>query len=455
MVGLSFAIGIRLEEDMSEKQNCKYLIIIHMATRDIYWARYLKKKILMKDPNAEVRITEFKQIPENVFACHYKPDTVLTYTLRDSFSVNWMTALKLYTKARIVVYENEGLMNFDDPAVLNKRVGNAPRSLNLVNDNIYWGKKPAEALSRLLLERGYIRSVDEVSYCGYINYEMTPKDIYESLSEAEQLRFSQIENTCKGKKTILALTAFALCEYKDEQFKADGEILSDNEEEIHKYAENVRGKYCSFRNKYVKFLKSVAQKYSDSVLILKPHPAEFITDGCIDYYKHELASLDNVIIVENAILVGSLLGITNTVIHYGSTVSLESYIRGIPCVLFKDEDYDGNSELVHSTLTCTLSDCDDPVIDVGFKRFEDNDIMLEQLFNFKIDKPYVPSEEIISRMSHLDDTKQLCAKNLTLEEYNKKSIYKLMIKNMISYVKRGNLKMAFNLGGGLLGLIFS
>lgn len=440
---------------MSKTQGYKYLIIIHMATRDIYWARYLRKKILIADPDAEVRITEFKQIPVNVFASHYKPDTVLTYTLRDDFSVNWITALKLYSGARIVVYENEGLMNFDDPAILDKRVGNTPRSLDLVNDNIYWGIKPANAMTKLLLERGFIKNADEVCYCGYINYEMTSDDVYDSLSDEERERFSKIRELCSNKNTILALTAFALCEYKDEQFKADGEIFTDDPEELHKYAEGVRSKYCSFREKYVKFLKSVAQKYNNSILILKPHPAEFITEGCIEYYRKELGMLGNVVIVENAILVGSLLGITDTVIHYGSTVSLESYIRRIPCILFKDKDYAGNSELVHSTKICTIADCDDPVIEADYRQFEDNDEMLQQLFNFKIGEHYMPSDDIIRCLRSQVDTKTLKKKELKAEEYNGVIIYKLLIKEMIAQAKTGNIKTAFDLAGGLLGLMFS
>jgi len=415
-----------------------------MESRDIYWAKYLKNKILDTFPNAIIKITTFDNIIETVFAAGFRPNKVLTFTLRDDFSVACITAIKKYSNASVIAYENEGLMNFDDELFINKRIGNSPRSLELIDLYYYWGKKPAKVSSEILLKKGFIKDINQVKFCGYINYEMSSEDIFNSLSPSEVSNYLEIKKICGNKKIILVLTAFALCEYEDKQFREDGEILSDNEDEIHNYAEKTRNKLKSYREKYVDFINYISSKYPDSMLIIKPHPAEYYTNGCIEYYKEKLKE-KNIIVLDYPLLMGSLLSISNLVLHYGSTAALEAYIRNIPTVLFKDKDYAGNSDLFFSTLTIYSNKMDDFNMDLPFIRFEKNDKLLMELFNYSFKENYQPSKDLIRALLEKNSKKNFNKIKLSKEEYKVNIMFDYILMSLKKELIRFHLIRSFRL----------
>lgn len=420
-----------------------------MEARDIYWARYLQKKILLDDASAIVVITTFMKLVQDVFSNSYKPDAVLTFTLRDEYSVSWITALKLYSGAKILAYENEGVMNFDDIEVINKRIGNTPRSLNLVDEYFYWGIKPATISSKVLLEKKYIKSKEQVLYCGYLNYEMTSDDVKDVLSIQERTALEHITHAAKDKNVYLVLTAFAMCEYPDSLFIADGEILSDNRDEVHAYAESVRSNLKQYRTKYIKYVKRLAEDANNAFIIIKPHPSEYEEEKYIEYYKKEFQDYDNVVIVEKALLVTSLLSISKAVVHYGSTVAIEAYLRGIPTILVYDKNHKGNSEVMQSTIASSEEDTMEKIDNIKYSRNEKNDLLLEELFNFKKGIKYDPSSIIIQHLKV--NEKRFLLENKTFRNF---SINRNIIRWILYYIMKLELKRAINLSKMLFSINF-
>ena len=422
----------------------RHLIIIHMISRDRYWAEYLKNKIETEFPEDEVRIITFGEIASKVIMVGYHPDTILMYTLRDNLSVSWITMLKLITKARVIIYENEGLMNYDDLEFIRKRIGVAPRSTSLVDRYFYWGTKPARVSTELMLEKKFIRDRNVVSACGYVNYEMKPEDIEPLLMEDEQGMLAQIRAHCHGEKMILALTGFPLIDLSDEEFKADGEIITEDPEKLHAYAEEKRNKTIIFRDKYVGMIQKLARMHPEIPIIVKPHPAENERTNCRNYYLKAFADLPNVMFLNHAIIVGMLLRDTRLLIHYGSTVSLEAYIQGIPTMLYEDDSYIGNRELTEST-KIVMGEIDEHVLDgLEFRRLPGNDAVIYDLFNYTSNREYRPSKDLIAAMRDSENRYPFDKKEL-LAPVNKKNITHPLIWECRSCIKNGNIKGVFHL----------
>ena len=423
-----------------------------MESRDIYWAKYLSERINKIKENTSVKITSFDKIYDNVFAAGFKPNKVLTFTLRDDLSVAWITAIKKYSNPDIIIYENEGLMNFDDEEFIFKRIGNSRRSIDLIDYYFYWGKKPADVSSKILLRNGFIKELNQVGYCGYVNYEMNSEDIIHSLSEDEMAHFRTIEKRCNNRNTILVLTAFALCEYSDDQFREDGEILSEDRNKIHEYAEMIRNKLKSYRKKYIGFIKYISNKYPDSVIIIKPHPAEYEMTDCIEYYKNMLNN-DNVIVLDYALLMGSLLSLSDIVIHYGSTAALEAYIKGIPTILFRDSDYKGNSDLFYSSKEINVTNYTEFDLDIPFIRFEKNDQLLYDLFSYKIGEEYHPSDELIKNLINDSDCSYQRKFKPSKEEYKVSLVLRTIFRKAIRYLISFKVKKFYNIFAAMIKVI--
>ena len=417
----------------------KHLIIIHMVSRDKYWAEYIRRKIEAKSPDNEVRIITFDQIASRVIRENYRPDSILMYTLRDSLSVQRLTMLKLLTKARIIIYENEGLMDYDDLESVRTRIGITPRSTSLVDRYFYWGEKPARVSADLMMEKRFIRDKDVVSYCGYVNYEMKSEDIEPLLTEEEKELLNQVRKHCRGEKMVLALTGFPQADMTDEDFKADGEIITDDPEELHAFAESYRSNTAIFRDKYVRMIRKAAELHPEIPFVVKPHPAEYQQPRSREYYLGAFKDLPNVLFLDRAMIVGMLLKDTRLLIHYGSTVALEAYIRGIPTLIYEDESYIGNRELMEST-KIVRGEVDGHVLDgTAFHRLPGNDAFIYDLFNYRPDRDYQPSEDLIRAMENRADGYPFSKKDL-LAPVPKEGITHPLFWEWRACLKKGDLK---------------
>lgn len=426
----------------------KYLIIIHMRSRDRYWAEYVRQKIEARGKKNQVKIITFDEILPEVIRKGFRPDSILMYTLRDEASVQWITLLKIISGAKVVVYENEGLMDFDDREFIRKRIGDAPRSVGLIDRYYYWGVKPARVSAEVLLEKGFIKDRDAVSYCGYINYEMKSKDLVGVLTEEEKAFLQKIQDHCQGKKMILALTGFSITDLSDEEFRMDGEIITDDPEKVHAYAETQRKNASRYRGLYVDLIRKIAEIHPEIPIVVKPHPSENERAACMQYYLSAFESCPNVMVLDRAIIVGLLLDETRLLIHYGSTVALEAYIRKIPSLLYEDESYHGNGGLMKSTKKMT-GEADDHVLDgLTFRSAAENDSFLKEIFNFDPEAEYRPSDELIRCLEDTEHRYPLDRKDLG-RFINRKEVARILFRNCLGRVKRGKVTEAVHTAGAL------
>ncbi len=379
----------------------KIMFLYHIKEREYEIIERIRLQILSYSDDVEIRIGEFYASIKDVI--EFQPDVVVSMPPRDCYSSNYLTMIKLLTKAVIISMTTEGNHGFDD-SVVQDLIGYNTYSPRLVDYYIMWGPKTSKILGEKLLETNKVSDRKRIKVAGYAFYEVEGiKAIYERHPEYDKI-VGWIRNY---DRKVLVLTGFSPADWKVQDYfylgffgdqRSNSKVSGEQIEKVLK----IKERFTRFREKYIDDVIAAAERLPDIGFVVKLHPVE--VNSRVHYYDR-LSEYSNIYVISVAFPVGALLPEVDVMVHYNSTTNLEAYIYGVPTIY----RYDGTEEELKSYLKestysycleereafvqCVKGECE-------FKRLPRIEKKLFELFNWRLDRQYKPVEKIATYVYH-------------------------------------------------------
>lgn len=375
----------------------KIMFLYHVEERECQIIEMIKSQLFGYSENLDIRIGEFYSSIKD--AIDFRPDVIVSIPPRDCYSSNYLTVLKLLTKAVVISMTTEGYHTFEDKIVQDV-IGFNSYSPKLVDYYIMWGAKTSNILGRKLLETGKVTNRKRIKTTGYAFYDL---EMTRELFTGHPA-YPEIVNWAKQYSRIhLVITGFPQADWSVQDyfylgFFGDQRSVSKlTQEQIQEVLE-VKERYTLFRDKYINDIISAAKKMPDAGFFVKLHPVEI--SGKVRYYE-KLSDYKNIYVVSTALPVGMLLSMADTMIHYNSTCNMEAYIHSVPTILrFQAQDSNLENILKESAYSYEINDREGFVNCLQnkceFRRLPMTEKKLFDLFNWKINKKYKPVEKAAS-----------------------------------------------------------
>ena len=379
----------------------KIMFLYHVKEREYEIIERIRLQILSCSDDVEIKIEEFYASIKVVV--EFQPDVIVSIPPRDCYSSNYLTMMKLLTKAVIISMTTEGNHGFDD-SVVQDLIGYNTYSPRLVDYYIMWGPKTGKVLGKKLLEMNKVSDRKRIKIAGYAFYEVEGiKALYERHPEYDKI-LGWMRNY---ERKVLVLTGFSPADWKVQDyfylgFFGDQRSLSRVSDEQIEKAIKTKERFTRFREKYIDDVIAAAEQLTDIGFVVKLHPVE--VNSRIRYYNR-LSEYSNIYVISVAFPVGALLPEVDVMVHYNSTTNLEAYIYGVPTIY----RYDGTEEnlndcLEESTYSYSLDEREAFIQCIKgkceFKRLPRTEKKLFELFNWRMDRQYKPVEKIAAYVYH-------------------------------------------------------
>ncbi|MCX4339213.1 MAG: hypothetical protein OSJ72_06165 [Lachnospiraceae bacterium] len=379
----------------------KIMFLYHVKEREYEIIERIKLQILSYSNDVEIRIGEFYASIKNVI--EFRPDVVVSIPPRDCYSSNYLTMIKLLTKAVIISMTTEGNHGFDN-SVVQDVIGYNTYSPRLVDYYIMWGSKTGKILGKKLLETNKVSDRKRIKVAGYVFYEVEGiKAIYEKHPEYDKI-VGWIKNYARK---VLVLTGFSQADWKVQDYfylgffgdqRSHSKVSGEQIENVLK----IKERFMRFREKYISDVIAAAERLPDIGFVVKLHPVE--VNSRTRYYDR-LSEYSNIYVVSVAFPVGALLPEVDVMVHYNSTTNFEAYIYGVPTIYrYEGTEENLKSYLEESTYSYSLDAREDFIRCIKgkceFKRLPRIEKKLFELFNWRIDRQYKPVEKIAAYVYH-------------------------------------------------------
>lgn len=374
----------------------KIMFLYHVEEREYQIIEMIKSQLFSYSEKLDIRVGEFYHSIKDTI--DFKPDVIVSIPPRDCYSSNYLTVLKLLTKAVVISMTTEGHHTFEDKIVQDV-IGFNSYSPKLVDYYIMWGAKTSNILGRKLFETGKVTNRKRIKTTGYAFYDLErTRKLF-----TDYPAYPEIVNWAKQYSRIhLVITGFSPADWSVQDYFYLGFLRTKSvskltEEQIQE-ALKVKERYTLFRDKYINDIISVAEQMPDTGFFVKLHPVEISSK--IRYYE-KLSGYKNIYVVSTALPVGMLLSIADTMIHYNSTCNMEAYIYSVPTILrFLAQDSNLENILKESAYSYEINDREGFVNCLQnkceFRRLPMTEKKLFDLFNWKMNKKYKPVEKIAS-----------------------------------------------------------
>ena len=375
----------------------KIMFLYHVEEREYQIIEMIKSQLFSYSEKLDIRVGEFYHSIKDTI--DFKPDVIVSIPPRDCYSSNYLTVLKLLTKAVVISMTTEGHHTFEDKIVQDV-IGFNSYSPKLVDYYIMWGAKTSNILGRKLFETGKVTNRKRIKTTGYAFYDLErTRKLF-----TDYPAYPEIVNWAKQYSRIhLVITGFSPADWSVQDyfylgFFGEQKSVSKLTEEQIQEALKVKERYTLFRDKYINDIISVAEQMPDTGFFVKLHPVEISSK--IRYYE-KLSGYKNIYVVSTALPVGMLLSIADTMIHYNSTCNMEAYIYSVPTILrFLAQDSNLENILKESAYSYEINDREGFVNCLQnkceFRRLPMTEKKLFDLFNWKMNKKYKPVEKIAS-----------------------------------------------------------
>ncbi len=248
--------------------------------------------------------------------------------------------IKIVRKCKIVCLCREGLEDFDDPLIVDKRLGGYTFSDKIIDYIFYWGEKPRKIMGNAMIKKHQISSFDRVGISGYIMYNW---EVIGRQYTGEEL--ARIESFCSNfSRNALFVTAFFFPEDPIEDAKIYHLFpIHGTPEEKKEYSEfliNKKNRNVAYAKRYLQNIIDYALNHKDVGLLVKLHPVE-ISEGNMEITKiyEKMKQINNIYIISEFVPLFLLLKNMFVMFHYGSTTAIEAYLNDVPVVYV-----DGNKE---------------------------------------------------------------------------------------------------------------
>lgn len=234
----------------------KIMFLYHVEEREYQIIEMIKSQLFSYSEKLDIRVGEFYHSIKDTI--DFKPDVIVSIPPRDCYSSNYLTVLKLLTKAVVISMTTEGHHTFEDKIVQDV-IGFNSYSPKLVDYYIMWGAKTSNILGRKLFETGKVTNRKRIKTTGYAFYDLErTRKLF-----TDYPAYPEIVNWAKQYSRIhLVITGFSPADWSVQDyfylgFFGEQKSVSKLTEEQIQEALKVKERYTLFRDKYIKDRKSV------------------------------------------------------------------------------------------------------------------------------------------------------------------------------------------------------
>lgn len=337
-----------------------------------------------------------------------RPHIIVTYPITTRRQIDIYMFAKICCHSIIITYTTEGLMDYHDEENIKCFAGMYDYQPELVDYHLFWGRAVARRLGYELYLQNKLLSKSQIRIIGNPMYE---KDCHVSPeictlmhdSREKILVLTGFDASLYSKKSILNLQ-----DVVDTLGKSREEIFRDKM--LIEYFDMIEQErvYC---DKYISHIVNAARKHQEILFIVKLHPHEIASVKVRHMklnYLDPLRGLENVKLIETSIPVSELLSVSRLMMHYGSTVDMESYIYRVPTLKLEQRGVI-NKHMIERCRRLTASTYYENIDDSGIldkyaekiengeELFQQNNEIEKQLYeymNYVLGKPYHPSRRM-------------------------------------------------------------
>lgn len=335
-----------------------------------------------------------------------RPHIVVTCPLTTKGQIDTNTFAKVCCHSIIITYTTEGLIDYHDKENIRYFAGIYDYDPALVDYHLFWGRAVAKYLGQELYRQNKIISKTQIRIIGNPMYE---KGNY------SDCKIDDIARDARSK--VLILTGFDASLYTKRQIinvqdivDITGKRKKDSQKMYKEYLNmmELERKYC---DKYISHVVSTANKYKEILFIVKLHPHEIASINRRHMkleYLEPLYSLENVKLIKTSIPISQLLQMSSLMVHYGSTVDLESYLYKVPTLKLEQIGVI-NKHMIERCRRLTSSTYyenieDENVLDKYMEKIKHGEELFRQskelegqlyeYMDYAVGKPYHPSKKM-------------------------------------------------------------
>lgn len=391
----------------------KIVLVLNYPEREKRTFLKIQTAIGEINPHAEVTILEKLDPNFMVDTLAIAPQVIMAAPFTALTNAWPFYMLKYLLDCMMVCYRSEGLLpvNTLDQDTARSMTGFDKYGVNLVDFEIFWGRKTADPIGRALVHDKKLSSISRSRHLGWPFFEdytgeMNDRD--HILPQAISRKVLQYPHT----RRLLFVTGFPQADYTREDAIRAGDYVDisshDADEKLTEKLSRFR-KAGEFRKNYMKTISECAHKNSECLFIVKIHPLEIIQCKNRNHNPYKaLEDIHNIQLITEPVPFRSIIHHCSLLFHYGSTTMLEAYLTKVPSVHVSDSKttYRGIFE-IPSTLSADLLDipgiiAQHKVTPVTFERNETVERVFEEQLGVKAGQEYKPSEDIARFLLSLD-----------------------------------------------------
>ena len=395
------------------KSTSKIVLVLNYPEREK--RTFLKIQTAIEEINPHAEATILEKLDPNFMAgtLAIAPQVIMAAPFTALTNACPFYMLKYLLDCVMVCYRTEGLLpvNTLDQDTARSMTGFDKYGVNLVDFEIFWGRKTADPIGRALVQDKKLSSVSRSRHLGWPFFEdyteeMNNRDhILPQVISRKVLRYPRT-------RRLLFVTGFPQADYTREDAIRAGDYVDIGshgaKEKLEEKLSRFR-KAGEFRKNYMETISECAQNNSDFLFIVKIHPLEIIQCKNRNHNPYKaLKDIHNILLITEPIPFRSIIHHCSLLFHYGSTTMLEAYLMKVPSVHVSDSKikYRGIFE-IPSTLSADLLDIPGIIArhratSVTFERNETVERVLEEQLGVKVDQRYKPSEDIARFLLSLD-----------------------------------------------------
>lgn len=414
----------------------RILMVINKPEREVPVFNLIKGHIQELNPKAVVELLEYHDPEYRRKFAQFEATTVVIYPFTARGLADRVYAYKHFQNFRVVSYRTEGQISYSDKNYSDWMVGFDEYDTDLVDWELFWGRKTADVVGQKLLDRGKLESKDRIRVAGYPRYEVYFGGQSADADTENDALFRERAANYPREKVLFFITGFCIADYSLEDLIRGGDVFSSEDgdpEQEEAMAREAIKKTGEFRRRWIEIILKIARKHPDVLIAVKSHPVENIIharEGKSPY--QELMDEPNIMYFNSPINISTAMSRSGLFFHYGSTVGAESYIAGTPSIFTTDFDLypednipDNPCFYFHdlgwpATRKTDISDVPKLVDEhlespIPFIRTEEMSSILDEVFDIKPEHlngsiPYESSRDIARFLLDIEETEPLPVK---------------------------------------------
>jgi len=404
----------------------KIVLVINAPERDERTNQKIQSAIMRMNPDAHVQILERCDPDMVTKTLEINPDVIMCAPITAQATSPQFYILKYLLNCVLVCFRTEGLASITLPSQFREMAGMENYGVNLIDYEIFWGRKTADEVGKSLIEQNKLSSVRRIRYFGAPFFEdyVGP---FPGLDKTLPYHIRCALGQYPREKTVLFVTGFAFADYSPADVLNAGDLVDKKSKTAEKDFEEVLTivqKTRHFRQMWIDAIIESATKNPEILFVVKTHPMENRHYGIKKVRPYAAFSdYDNILLLTENMPFRAIIHHCSLLFHYGSTTMFESYLSQVPSVYVHSRTVGfGGTKLTRiefkdlgtpSTLSADIVDVPSIVsrhstAPIRFERNEEVEEYFKAMLELKIGRDYHPSDRIAEfLLSAVDEAPQL------------------------------------------------